>query len=90
MSKIINLNGVTIDLHRIKAIFHNDYEDCKRLRIIMNNRKEYIFNPNIDEWVVEEISEDFFINFPDNDTAVENCRQMQNIWEFEIENNNVS
>lgn len=85
MSKIINLNSVMVDLNRIKAIFHNDYEDCNRLRIIMNNRKEYIFNPNIDEWVLEEISEDFFINFPDNDTAVENYREMQNIWELEIE-----
>lgn len=85
MSKIVNLNGVMIDLHRIKAIFHNDYEDCKKLRIIMNNRKEYVFNPNNEEWVLEEISEDFFIEFPDNDIAVENYIQMQNVWQLEAE-----
>jgi hypothetical protein len=49
MSKIVNLIGVLIYLHRIKAIFHNDYEDCRKLKIILNNLKEYVFNPNKDE-----------------------------------------
>jgi len=83
MSKIVNLIGVLIYLHRIKAIFHNDYEDCRKLKIILNNRKEYVFNPNKDEWVLEEISEDFFIEFPGNNIAVENYRQMQNVWQLE-------
>lgn len=85
MTKIINLNGILIDLQRVKAIFHNDYEDCNKLRIILNNRKDYVWNPNNENWELEEISDDFYIEFPNNDIAVENYKEMKRLWEINVE-----
>ncbi len=85
MSKIINLNGVLIELKRIKAIIHNDYELSNYLKIEMNKRKEYIYNPNVEEWEIQEYNDIVNVEFPNQDIAVENYRELKNIWESELE-----
>lgn len=85
MNKIINLNGVLIELKRVKAIIHSDFKKSNFLKIEMNKRKEYVFNPNIEIWEIQEFNDFVNIEFPDNDIAVENYRQLMNIWESELE-----
>jgi hypothetical protein len=86
MSKIINLNGVLIDIQRLKAIIHNDHNDCRRLKFVMNNRKEYVWNPDDEKWELEEINEDFYLEFPNNDIAVETYLEMNKTWQENMDN----
>lgn len=81
MSKIINLNGVLIEIDRLKAIIHDDYNDANKLKFVFNLKKEYIFNPNIDEYEIHEFNDEIDIEFPDNNTAVNNYFDIKNIWE---------
>lgn len=85
MDRIINLNGVLIELKRVKAIIHSDFEKSNSLKIELNKRKEYIFNPNIEKWEIQEYNDFVNVEFPDSDIAVENYRDLMNIWESELE-----
>lgn len=85
MSKIINLNGVMVDLRRVKSIIHNDNKNPNVIKIEFNKRKEYVFNPNIDKWEVQEYNDQVIIDFLDSDIAVENYFQMMSIWKAESE-----
>jgi hypothetical protein len=86
MSIIINLNGVMIELSRVKAIIHCDSTKSNSLKIELNKRKEYIFNPNIEKWEIQEYNDVINIEFPYNDIAVENYLELLNIWESELQN----
>ena len=85
MNRIINLNGVMVELSRLKAIIHSDFTKSNSLKIELNKRKEYIFNPNIEKWEIQEYNDIVNIEFPDSDIAVENYRELMNIWESELE-----
>lgn len=84
MNRIINLNGVLIELNRVKAIIHSDFEKSNSLKIELNKRKEYLYNPNIKKWEIQEYNDSVKIDFPDSDTAVENYRDLMKIWESEL------
>lgn len=83
MNRIINLNGVLIELEKVKAIIHND---SNVIRIELKKRKEYIFNPNTDKWEIQEYNDSTNIEFPNSDTAVDNYLDLKRIWESELNN----
>ena len=85
MSRIINLNGNAVELQNIKAISHNSYHRAKpetnQVKIEFKTRKEYVFNPELKEWEMETFNDVLLVDYPDNDTAVENYLQIMEIWE---------
>ncbi|HBK70256.1 MAG TPA: hypothetical protein DDZ39_01135 [Flavobacteriaceae bacterium] len=84
MGKTINLNGILIEFDRIKAIIHNDFIDNEFLKIELNKRKEYVFNPNTDKWEIQEFDDEILIEFPDNDIAITEYLDLKKIWEKEL------
>ncbi len=85
MSKIINLNGNAVELENIKAISHNGYHHVKpetnQLKIEFKTRKEYVFNPGSKKWELEIFDDVLLVDYPDNDTAVDNYLEIMESWE---------
>lgn len=86
MNKIINLDGTLIELEKVKAILINEegYFDIKLkskfIKIILQNRKEYIFNPIINDFELIDISDEFLIEFPTDGDALRKFYKMQETW----------
>ena len=85
MTKIINLNGNAVELAKVKSISVNEYFDVEpktnQLKIEFKARKEYIFNPNEKEWELETFNDVLLVEYPNNDTAIENYWEIMKIWE---------
>ena len=84
MKKTINLNGVLVQLERIKAIIHDDHENCNFLKIELNKKREFVFNPNVEKWEIQDFDDVINVEYPDNNTAVENYFDIKEIWEKEL------
>ncbi len=90
MKKLINLNGNAVVLADIKSISVNEYfnvtPETNQVKIEFKARKEYVFNPESEEWVGEIFNDLLLVNYPDGDTAIENYVQIMEIWEEAIDN----
>ena len=90
MKKVINLNGTLVELNKIKGIVINDegYFNIKLssnfIKVELQNRKEYIFNPESNEWELHDLNDEILIEFPNSDYACTKFEQMKEIWEEAI------
>ena len=91
MTGIINLNGNAVPLSQIKSISKNDYFNAEpatnQVKIEFKMRKEYLFNPNSEEWELETFNDVLLINYPDGDCATENYFQIMETWEEALSEN---
>lgn len=87
MKKIINLNGTLVELNKIKGIVINEegYSDIKLksnfIKIELQNRKEYVFNPSEDEWELHDFNDEILIEFPNYEYVYESFIQIKTVWE---------
>ncbi len=92
MKHIIDLNGTAVELKKIKGIteYWNYYIDSEpnlppyHLKIELQNRKEYIFNPKSEEWEVHDIN-DYIIVPQDEYSLNKNYRLVKGKWEDALE-----
>jgi hypothetical protein len=83
-SKIIIVSGFSIDLSRIKAIRLNTSATLgptNVLRVDLNLRYEYIFNPNKKEFEKEAISDIIEIAYVDYDDAKDALESLTEVWQ---------
>lgn len=87
IKKLINFGGNLVELAKIKGILVNDecFSDIKLkskfIKIELINRKEFIMNPESEEWELHDMNDEILIEFPDSDTAVTHFMMYQQIWE---------
>ncbi|OAQ39824.1 hypothetical protein A5893_09625 [Pedobacter psychrophilus] len=83
-SKIIIVNGLSIDLSRIKAIKVNTNSTLGPTNVLMidlNLRFEYVFNPNENNHTKESIKDTVSINYVNYDGAVEAMNNLSEEWQ---------
>ncbi len=91
MRKLINLKNNVVELNSIKAISLNGYinlEPTNRIKIEFKLRKEYIYNPNIELWELETLTDVLYIDFPDYDTAKVHLDEMFGEWQAYLDEEN--
>ena len=87
MKKLINFNGTLVELAKIKGLVVNDegFFDIKLkskfIKIELINRKEFLLNPESEEWELHDMNDEILIEFPDSDTAIKHFLVYQQIWE---------
>ena len=90
MKKIINLNGTYVELDKIKGISMNEegYFDIKLksnfIKVELQNRKEYIYNPAENEWELHDVTNEILIEYPTSNYAYESIVKIKQIWEDAI------
>lgn len=90
MKKVINLNGTLVELNKIKGICMNEdgFFDIKLkstfIKVELQNRKEYIFNPETSEWELHDFNDEILIEFPSADYVYASFVQMKETWEEAI------
>ncbi len=90
MKKVINLNGTLVELNKIKGISINDegFFDIKLksnyIKVELQNRKEYIFNPETTDWELHDMNDVILIEFPSSDYVYKSFDEMKDIWEAAI------
>jgi hypothetical protein len=83
-SKIIIVSGFSIDLSRIKAIRLNTSTTLgptNVLRVYLNLRYEYIFNPNNKEFEKEAINDVIEIEYVDYNDAQDALESLTEVWQ---------
>ena len=87
MKKLINFNGTLVELKKIKGLVINDegFFDIKLksnfIKIELINRKEFLLNPESNDWELHEMNDEILIEFPDRDRAITHFLEYQQIWE---------
>jgi hypothetical protein len=90
MKKVINLNGTLVELNKIKGVSINDecFSSIKLksnyLKIELQNRKEYIINPETNNWELHDINDEILIEYPNSEHAEKNFFRIKTIWENAI------
>jgi len=90
MKKVINLNGTVVELDKIKGISINEegFFDIKLksnfIKVELQNRKEYVFNPETNEWELHDFNDEILIEYPSSDYVYKSFEQMKEIWEEAI------
>ncbi|HET8887220.1 MAG TPA: hypothetical protein VFM70_12800 [Salinimicrobium sp.] len=87
--KIINLNGNAVVLADIKSIsisgYFNVEPQTNQVKIELKTRREYIYNPNTEDWELETFNDILLVNYPNGQTADDNYWEMMQIWEDAME-----
>ena len=92
-SKIINVSGFSIDLFRIKAIKVNTNSTLgptNVLKVDLNLKFEFIFNPNKNKFIKQKINDTVSITYVDYNEAVHAMNNLTEIWQDYIEGFNES
>ena len=87
-SKIIDFCRFSIDLSRIKAIKVNTNSTLgptNILKVDLNLRYEYIFNPNKNKFIKQKVKDTVSITYVDYDAAVQAMENLNEIWEEYLE-----
>ena len=90
MKKIINLNGTLVELDKIKGVVINEegFFDIKLkynfIKIELASRKEFIKNPESNEWELHDIKDEILIEYPDAEHVYKHFVQIKKIWENAI------
>ncbi|MEJ7559195.1 MAG: hypothetical protein WKF66_12870 [Pedobacter sp.] len=83
-SKIIIVSGFSIDLSRIKAIRLNTSTTLgptNVLKVDLNLRYEYIFNPNKKDFEKEAINDMISIEYVDYNDAQDALENLTEVWQ---------
>lgn len=91
MPQIVSLNNTVININEVKAITVSGYTlgrvPTNVVVFHLKTRKEYIFNPNTQEWDLEIFNETVEIEFSDYRTAIGNLKEIMEEWEAVLELN---
>ncbi|HEX8607669.1 MAG TPA: hypothetical protein VF679_03395 [Pedobacter sp.] len=88
-SKIIIVSGVSIDLSRIKAIRLNTSSTLgptNVLKVDLNLKYEYIFNPTLREYEKQAINDVISIEYVDYNDAQDALENLTEVWQEYSEN----
>lgn len=88
-TKITTVHGFTIDLSRIKAIKVNTNTNLGPTNVLtvdLNQKCEYIFNPNEDKYVMHQIDDKVLIPYIDYNRAVEAMNDLTELWQEYLDN----
>ncbi|EDM44939.1 hypothetical protein SCB49_02424 [unidentified eubacterium SCB49] len=82
--KLIALNNTVVELSRIKAISLNGYRDLgetNRIKVELNTRNEYLYNPDLEIYKLIQNEEVIYIEHPNYETAKQHLLEMMEMWE---------
>ena len=87
MKKIINLNGTLVELSKVKSItvngegFTNIRLQPNFIKIQLETRKDYIFNPEKRIHELIDVENEVLIEYPNAEYAYNSFMSLKEVWE---------
>ena len=91
MKKLIDLGNNIVEVDKILGMSINSYIPAgptNFITVTFKKRKEYIYNPNIDIYEMEEFNDVLLIEYSDFQTAQAYLNEFMSEWEAVLEQNN--
>jgi len=88
MKKLIDLGNNIVEVDKILGMSVNGYIDAgptNCITITFKTRKEYIYNPNLDNYEMEEFNDVLNIEFSNFETAQAYLNEFMEEWEAMLE-----